>query len=138
MPRLLPLCTAALIFLSALAPADGKTRQERIAENLAPYWSNCLTGEACAAPVVAARDGPARSGEAIYGAHCTTCHATGVAGAPMLGDVAAWAPRAATGMGELLRISISGIGGMPPKGTCMDCSDDEMRSAIRYMLDRSR
>ena len=97
-----------------------------------------MAGEPCAAPVVAARSGPARSGDEIYNAHCTTCHATGVAGAPMLGDAAAWGERAAAGMGNLLRTSISGIGGMPPKGTCMDCSDDEMRNAIRYMLDRSR
>ena len=37
------------------------------------------------------------------------------------------------GMDELLRTSNAGLGAMPPKGTCMDCSDVEMASTIRYM-----
>jgi cytochrome c5 len=78
------------------------------------------------------------SGEAIYNQFCFACHATGVGDAPKLGDAAAWAPRIAKGMDEMLATSLKGINLMPPKGTCMNCSDDEMRSAIQHMVDAAR
>jgi len=79
-----------------------------------------------------------RSGEEIYNTKCSVCHAAGVAGAPKFGDAAAWAPRAEKGVDALLATSLTGINAMPPKGTCMDCSDDEMKSAIQYMLDAAK
>ncbi|MBP0050071.1 cytochrome c5 family protein [Marinobacterium sp. AK62] len=79
-----------------------------------------------------------RSGEEVYNTKCSVCHAAGVAGAPKLGDAAAWAPRAEKGVDALLATAISGINAMPPKGTCMDCSDTELKSAIQYMLDASK
>jgi len=79
-----------------------------------------------------------RSGEELYKTKCSVCHATGVAGAPKFGDAAAWAPRAEKGIDALLATSLTGINAMPPKGTCMDCSDDEMKAAIQYMLDAAK
>ncbi|GAB0153114.1 MULTISPECIES: cytochrome c5 family protein [Marinobacterium] len=79
-----------------------------------------------------------RSGEELYKTKCSVCHATGVAGAPKFGDAAAWAPRAEKGIDALLATSLTGINAMPPKGTCMDCSDEEMKSAIQYMLDAAK
>jgi cytochrome c5 len=35
-------------------------------------------------------------------------------------------------------VVIAGKGGMPPKGTCMDCSDNELKSAIQYMIDNAK
>ena len=34
--------------------------------------------------------------------------------------------------------AINGINGMPARGTCMDCSDDEVIAAIDYILDNSK
>ncbi|SEA12996.1 c-type cytochrome [Marinobacterium iners] len=79
-----------------------------------------------------------RSGEELYNTKCSVCHATGVAGAPKFGDAAAWAPRAEKGLDALLAISLTGINAMPPKGTCMDCSNEEMKSAIQYMLNAAK
>lgn len=79
-----------------------------------------------------------RSGEEVYNTKCSVCHVAGVAGAPKFGDAAAWAPRAEKGIDALLATSLTGIRAMPPKGTCMDCSDTEMKSAIQYMLDASK
>jgi cytochrome c5 len=31
--------------------------------------------------------------------------------------------------------AINGIGGMPPMGTCGDCSDDEIKAAIEHMIE---
>ncbi|MCL4163884.1 UNVERIFIED_CONTAM: hypothetical protein GTU68_050249 [Idotea baltica] len=56
-------------------------------------------------------------------------------GAPKKGDHAAWEPRKAKGLNVLLDHAINGFNAMPPKGTCMACSDDEIKAAIDFMLE---
>jgi cytochrome c5 len=80
----------------------------------------------------------AREGKEIYDTKCFTCHAAGVAGAPKLGDKAAWAPRIETGMDAMMVTVIKGKGAMPPKGTCMDCTDDELKATTQYMVDAAK
>jgi len=88
----------------------------------------------------AAADKPADSqaatvdGQKIYQASCQACHATGVANAPKLGDKAAWAPRIAKGNDALFSSVKNGLNAMPPKGTCMSCSDDDLRAAVEYLV----
>ena len=77
-------------------------------------------------------------GKKIYDTKCFMCHTAGVANAPKLGDKAAWEPRIATGMDAMLAVAIKGKGAMPPKGTCMDCSDDDLKAAIQYMVDAAK
>ncbi|MBS98754.1 MAG: cytochrome c5 family protein [Oceanospirillaceae bacterium] len=79
-----------------------------------------------------------RTGEEIYNTKCSVCHAAGVAGAPVFGDAAAWAPRAEKGIDALLATAKSGINAMPPMGTCVDCSDAELKASIQYMLDNAK
>ncbi len=59
----------------------------------------------------------------------------GLLGAPKVGDKAEWGKRAKEqgGLDGLLAKAISGINAMPPKGTCADCSDDELKAAIKHM-----
>lgn len=106
-------------------------------ENIKPVGEvNIGTAPAApsAAPVAAA--GP-RSGEEVFNAHCAACHATGAAGAPKVGDSAAWAPRAAQGIDTLLSHATNGLNMMPPKGTCTACSEEELKGAIEFMLSKS-
>ena len=77
----------------------------------------------------------AREGKEIYDTKCYICHATSVAGSPKFGDKAAWAPRIEKGMDAMMVTVIKGKGAMPPKGTCMDCTDDELKAAAQYMVD---
>ncbi|NOY17121.1 MAG: cytochrome c5 family protein [Gammaproteobacteria bacterium] len=77
-------------------------------------------------------------GKKIYDTKCFTCHASGVAGAPKFGDKAAWAPRIAAGMDAMMVIVIKGKGAMPPKGTCTDCSADDLKGVVQYMMDKSK
>lgn len=77
-------------------------------------------------------------GEDIYKARCQGCHASGVAGAPKLGDTAAWAPRIATGMDALVASVTNGKNAMPPMGTCMDCSAEDISAAVDYMVNSSQ
>lgn len=80
------------------------------------------------------------SGEAIYKKTCVGCHASGAANAPKLGDKAAWKPRIAKGMNVLLQSAINGVPGtaMMKRGTCISCSDDDLKSAIEYMVAQSK
>ena len=77
-------------------------------------------------------------GAEIYTAKCMACHASGAAGAPKLGDKEAWAPRIATGMDALVASVINGKNAMPPKGACMDCSDDDIKAAVEHMVSGSQ
>ncbi|WP_235890068.1 c-type cytochrome [Maribrevibacterium harenarium] len=126
-------------FLSSSVSAYGQSPED-IAARVAPVGKVCIAGEECevaSAAATAGGSGP-RSGEEIYGKFCTACHAIGVAGAPKLGDAAAWAPRVAQGMDTLLSHAINGINAMPPRGTCANCSDDEIKVTIEYMVENSK
>lgn len=82
--------------------------------------------------------GTTSPGERVYNRYCFSCHAAGVAGAPRVGDRAAWAPRVDRGSAALLETTIAGIApGMPPRGLCSECSDDELAAAIDFMIERS-
>ncbi|MCL4132937.1 UNVERIFIED_CONTAM: hypothetical protein GTU68_017445 [Idotea baltica] len=83
-----------------------------------------------------ASTGP-RSGEDIFNKSCTACHSSGAAGAPKL-VAADWESRLAQGVDTLYANAIGGVRGMPAKGLCMDCSDDEMKAAVDYMLEQSK
>jgi cytochrome c5 len=80
----------------------------------------------------------AADGQAIYQQSCQSCHASGVAGAPKLGDKEAWAPRIAAGMDAIMNAVMNGKNAMPPKGACMSCSDDDLKAAAQYMVDQSK
>ena len=77
------------------------------------------------------------AGEQVYQTACFACHATGVAEAPKLDDSAAWEPRLAQGMAGLLQSSINGKGAMPPKGGFAHLTEDDLRNAIGFMLDKA-
>lgn len=91
--------------------------------------------QATPAPTTAAT---ADTGKHIYETKCVVCHATGVAGAPKLGDKAIWSPRIATGIKTLLDHVKNGYKAMPPKGTCTDCSDADLQAAINYMIKQAK
>lgn len=71
--------------------------------------------------------------DAKYEKSCKLCHDTGLMGAPKTGDAAAWAPRLEKGNDVLLKHAIEGFNAMPPKGTCMDCTDEDLQKLIEKM-----
>src|SRR3989442_1355778 len=78
-----------------------------------------------------------RTGEQVYKAVYATCHQTGVAGAPKLGDKAAWAPRIKEGLNELVGEAIKGVRAMPPRGGDPSLTDEEVARAVVYMSNQS-
>ena len=109
---------------SATLPAPGVSEVQRgIAERLQKVGT------------VEIRDAnrPLQTGEAVYKAQCTACHATGVTGAPKSGNAAEWAPRIAKGYDTLLTHALKGFNAMAPQGGG-NFSDLEIGRAVVYMV----
>jgi cytochrome c5 len=82
-------------------------------------------------PPVSKAGGP---GKALYETYCSGCHTTGAAGAPKYGDAADWEPVLKTGTENVYIKAIKGYQGMPAKGTCISCSDEEIKQTVDYMI----
>lgn len=135
---------AAALLLGASIAGCGSEKQEvqltaqqerDMSERLAPAGEVVLAGDV-PAPAAAASAGP-RSGEEIYNSKCVACHSSGAGGAPKIGVAGDWSPRIDQGMDVLYAHSIDGIRGMPAKGLCMDCSNDEIKASVDYILENS-
>jgi len=136
MPKLnnLSLAVASALALSApLAGAMGgkpKDSDDAVAARIQPVARVEL---AASAPKAAAGD---RSGEAVYKTYCSACHDTGAAGAPKMGDKAAWVPRIGVGLDVLVKTVKAGKNAMPPNGGS-DATETELARAIVFMTNQS-
>jgi cytochrome c5 len=115
-----------------------------VQKNIAPFAQVAVAGKdnsalsALSSPTGAA---PAvsvpTSGEQAFTQVCSACHATGVNGAPKIGDHAAWGPRIALGKETLYKDAIAGKGSMPPKGGTT-WPDATIRMAVDYMISQNK
>ncbi len=111
--------------------------KKAIEKRIAPVGQVCVEGQDCAKEitVISSSSGVMRSGKEVYDVACTTCHAIALAGAPKFGDRLSWGERANEDLDHLVETVTNGLGGMPPMGMCMDCSQEELTNAVQYMLD---
>ena len=141
MVRKIMLLVVTAIFASVIQAATSEAEQALI-DRIKPVAKVCVQGDQCASATAASAsaDQP-KSPEQIYQSVCFACHGTGAAGAPKLGDKAAWGPRIAQGEDVLLQHALNGFQGntgvMPAKGTCADCSDDDIKGVIEYMVSQA-
>ena len=97
--------------------------------------SDASAADVSVAEVLAASKGP--SGEETYNKFCITCHASGLSGAPKMGNAEDWAPRTAKGLDALVASTIEGVPpAMPAKGLCFNCSDDQLRDTVAWMIEQ--
>ncbi|MEX1166327.1 MAG: c-type cytochrome [Hydrogenophaga sp.] len=117
------------------APAADAPAAAPVAE-VAPATAPVVVATAAAAAPAAAASVTvaAGTGEALYKQACAVCHVAGVAGAPKLGDKAAWAPRLALGLDGLTASVIKGKGAMPPKGGSA-ASEADIKASVSFMLE---
>ncbi|WP_194854832.1 c-type cytochrome [Alloalcanivorax venustensis] len=97
-------------------------------------------GPADASGADASGESASREPAEIYAQYCVNCHGTGMAGAPMVGPEhrLIWSEEIEEeGFPTLVKIAIEGQNGMPPRGTCFDCSDEEIEATVLYMLKES-
>jgi cytochrome c5 len=92
--------------------------------------SACSSGDA-AFPAVSAVEREAALEK--WGRSCALCHVDGNAGAPRVGDDAAWEPRLQQSTATLLDHTVNGLGKMPPLGYCMDCSEQDFLVLTAFM-----
>ena len=145
--------TAGAKFAEPAAPAGGAAAAPAAAAApVTPAPAAAATAAPAAAATAAAAAGPAPAaapapatqvaavggnGQAVYQQACVACHAAGVAGAPKLGDKAAWAPRLAQGVPALVNSVLKGKGAMPPKGGSA-APDGDIKAAVEYMVAQSK
>jgi len=122
----------AVVFMANQAGAKFKEPAPK-APAQKPQAGAAAPGAAAAKPAAGAADG-----KQVFDSTCTACHSTGVAGAPKLGDKAAWAPRIKQGMDTLLQSALKGKGAMPPKGGNASLSDADVRAAIEFMVSQAK
>jgi cytochrome c5 len=124
---LLSLFISALVIVSANAQ---ETTDQDLLDRIKPVGKVHVAG---AAPAAAA--GP-RTGKQIYDAACVACHTSGVLGAPKLQVAADWQPRLdEKGFEQVWKNAVNGINAMPAMGTCGDCTEDDIKVAIEYMIE---
>ncbi len=135
----LPLIIAAfgILFLSTVfADLSGSLDEKAIIQRIHPEGE--VTIEAGSATVVETSKVVLDIGQQHYEQVCHICHGAGLAGAPKFGDKADWAPRIADGMATMVKRAIEGYKAMPPKGTCTNCSDDDIKKTVEYMVSHSQ
>jgi cytochrome c5 len=120
-------------------------KEDAIAERIKRVGTVCVEGSDCIqssgtatnTTVIAVVD--SNGAESNYKKTCATCHAAGIAGAPKFADAAQWESRIAKGMDTLYTSSISGLPpGMPAKGMCFSCSDDDLKAIVDYMVEAAK
>lgn len=77
-------------------------------------------------------------GKQVYLKACVICHQEGAMAAPRIGNGPNFYLRLkSSGLMGLYRHSINGYNSMPVKGGCVTCSDNDIISAIDYILNKS-
>ena len=132
----------ALMAVLLILPACGKKEEAPKETAAAPQQQAQPAQPAAASDHAMPMDAAMAAGEKVYSESCQSCHAEGIAGAPKIGDKAAWADRIAQGMETLNSNSINGFTGktgmMPARGGNAALSDDEVKAAVEYMVAHSR
>jgi cytochrome c5 len=126
-------CACILAFDSATADLSGSLEESQIILRLQPEAQPSVEAESMT-PTTPSITPVVNMGQHRYKETCHICHETGLAGAPKFGDKSEWAPRIADGIEILVQRAIQGYKAMPPKGSCMNCSDEEIRQAVEYMV----
>ena len=124
---LLSLFISALVIVSVNAQ---ETTDQDLLDRIKPVGKVHVAG---AAPAAAA--GP-RTGKQIYDGACVACHTSGVLGAPKLQVAADWKPRLdEKGFEQVWKNAVNGINAMPAMGTCGDCTEEDIKIAVEYMIE---
>ncbi len=125
-----------------LAAGASAAVKDQINARLQAPGKVCVFGEECAKgmKVPGAAAAAPKTPESVYNTFCQACHAKGVNNAPTFADAKAWAPHIAKGKDVLYQSALNGFnnGAMPPRGTCADCSDDDIKATVDYLVSAAK
>ena len=139
----------SLLFVSSMVVCSltvfAGPQEDAIAERIKRVGTVCVEGSDCTQSSGTATNTTAiavvegNGAELNYKKTCATCHNAGIAGAPKFADAAQWESRIAKGMDTLYTSSINGMPpGMPAKGMCFSCSDDDLKAIVDYMVEAAK
>lgn len=147
------LIALAMHIYSKNPPPQSPDAGKVVAQRIAPV-GGVYAGDTGRAAMAAAADAAAKAaasqvayggttdGKTIFGNLCHSCHETGVAGAPKVGDKAEWGPRIAQGVDTLVKHAIDGFTGktgtMPPKGGNPALNEEQVKATVEWMIDQSK
>ena len=122
--------------------AELLAKKDALVERISPVGQLVVAGGSGSTGGTTQVASAAVDGKATYDTTCAVCHVAGVAGAPKLGDKAAWVPRIAQGIGTLYQHAINGfqgtVGFMPAKGGNASLADDAVKAAVDHMVKESQ
>ena len=79
------------------------------------------------------------NGEIIYKNFCISCHHRGVVGSPKLNETLRWETIFKKGIDSVFLNTLNGFNGlygsMPPKGACINCTDNDLLDALYFIID---
>lgn len=131
------------IFLSFSLIASEDFDKQQIQQRIQPVGKVSVEGEDNPSSKSSNENKPIKTvimapGQNIYDKYCFVCHRDGLAGSPKFRNADDWKPRLATqNIDVLTATAIKGLNAMPPKGTCQDCTEEDIKQAIQYMLPKS-
>ncbi|MBN9230172.1 MAG: cytochrome c5 family protein [Legionella sp. 40-6] len=118
-----------LFLLQTLSYAINESEHENMLERLQPVGNVYLAQNTEKTVVKKSK------GQEIYEQHCIVCHNDGLAGAPKFRNAQDWKSRLAEKkLNELVASAVKGLNAMPAKGTCIECSEEDLKAALTYML----
>lgn len=132
-----------LLMAMPLYAAVNDFDREQIQQRISPVGNVHLQGAAQSAGVALQQpekpvEVKKEPGQVTYEQYCVVCHRDAVAGAPKFRDAANWGPRTAQkNLDALTASAIKGLNAMPPKGTCQECTEADLKAAIKYMAPQS-
>lgn len=131
------------ILYSLVIYANDDSERQQVIERIQPIGTVSVENQKPASEQVDSNPQVGHStekpaGQATYDQFCVVCHKDGLAGSPKFRDEHDWKPRLTNRtIDDLLASAIKGVNAMPAKGTCTECSDEELKAAIQYMLPKS-
>lgn len=133
---------AQMVSGSGRAKVKAVQADKEIAERIKPVGELVVAGATAVANGVVSTANAAADGKGTFDKACVACHGAGVAGAPKIGDKAAWAARIAQGNETLHTHAIKGFQGkkgfMPAKGGNASLADGDVKAAVDYMVNQSK
>jgi len=141
--------TVVLFFIASFVVGKTLLQQkpdtQAVAERIKPV-GEVVIGEAPSGGgisiISAANANEDDKGKAVFNGGCVACHGSGVAGAPKVGDKAAWKSRVAQGVDTLYKHALGGFQGksgfMPPKGGNTSLHDADVKAAVDYMVSKAK
>lgn len=133
----------SLIVIALSVHASDDFDRQQIEQRIKPVGQVRIEGQEPAAAATKPVEAEASSakeapGQATYEKYCSVCHRDGVAGAPKFHVAADWKPRVEQKkLDGLVASSVKGLNAMPPKGTCQECSEEDLKQAIQYMISKN-